>query len=193
MGKIDNDFNPDRLEWCLNRQRELGYVPREDISPLAYIGDNVKYGKCLRVKPFACIGMKGFSFAYREDGTPEEMVHAGGVIIGDYVEVGALTTIACSTLEDTIIGNYVKMDDHVHVGHNSILGNNITLTAGVILGGGVKIGDNAWLGLNCTIKNKVIIGEWAVVGSGAMVIKDVPPYAVVAGCPAKILRYRNES
>jgi len=94
MGNLTNAFNPDRLAWCLDRQKALLYEPQEDISPLSYIGPNVKYGKALRVKPFSSIGKKGFSFAFREDGTPEEMVHTGGVIIGDYVEIGALCTVA---------------------------------------------------------------------------------------------------
>ena len=193
MGKLDNEFNGKRLLWCLNRQKELGYVPQEDISPLSYIGPNVKYGKCLRVKPFSCIGMKGFSFAFREDGTPEEMVHTGGVIIGDYVEIGALCTVPGGTVENTIIGDHTKLDDHIHTAHNTIIGKYTCIAAGAIMGGGCVIGDHVWIGLNATINTKVKVGDWAVVGSGAMVTKDVPPYAVVAGCPAKILRYRNDA
>lgn len=191
MGKLDNDFNRERLEWCLARQKALNYSPYEDISPLAFIGDNVKMGLFCRVKPFSSIGKKGFSWAFREDGTPEEMVHTGGVIIGDYVEIGALCTVPCGTIIDTTLGDYCKLDDHVHIGHNSIIGKACCFAAGAILGGAVKMGNNVWIGLNATINTKVKLGDWAVIGSGAMVTKDVPPYAIVAGCPARILRYRN--
>lgn len=55
--------------------------------------------------------------------------------------------------------------------------------------GKVTIGENAWLGMNVTICPGVTIGKYAVVGAGAVVTKDVPDYAVVAGVPAKVIRY----
>lgn len=56
-----------------------------------------------------------------------------------------------------------------------------------------KIGNDVWIGTDALLvcSNKaLIIGDGAVIGAGAVVIKDVPPYAIVAGCPAKIIRYR---
>lgn len=52
------------------------------------------------------------------------------------------------------------------------------------------IGNDVWIGKRAIIKAGVRIGDGAVIGSGAVVTKDVPPYAVVAGVPAKILKYR---
>lgn len=53
-----------------------------------------------------------------------------------------------------------------------------------------KIGNDVWIGSNVLIKGGVTIGDGAVVGMGSIVTKDVPPYAVVAGNPAKIIKYR---
>lgn len=55
----------------------------------------------------------------------------------------------------------------------------------------VLIGDN-WIGANATILKGVTIGEGAVVAAGAVVTKDVPPFAIVGGVPAKIIKYRFE-
>ena len=53
------------------------------------------------------------------------------------------------------------------------------------------IEDFVWCGANVTILPGVIIGEGAIVGAGSVVVKDVPKYAVVAGNPAIVLKYRN--
>lgn len=56
--------------------------------------------------------------------------------------------------------------------------------------GGVTIGNDVWIGRNALILSGVKIGDGAVIGAAAVVTKDVPPYAIVAGNPAKIIRYR---
>ena len=54
----------------------------------------------------------------------------------------------------------------------------------------VTVGNDVWIGVRAMILGGVTIGDGAVIGAGAIVTKDVPPYAVVAGIPAKLLRYR---
>jgi len=89
------------------------------------------------------------------------------VIIGDNVEIGSLNAIARGTLEDTVIGDNVKTDDHVFIAHNVEVGDNTLIIAGAEVSGGVKIGDGA------------------VVGMGAVVTKSVKAGAVVMGNPAR--------
>lgn len=52
----------------------------------------------------------------------------------------------------------------------------------------IKIGNNVWIGSNATVLPGVTIAEWSVVAAGAVVSKDVPPYTVVGGVPAKVLK-----
>ena len=52
------------------------------------------------------------------------------------------------------------------------------------------IGNDVWIGINAIIKAGITIGNGAVIGAGSVVTKNVPPYAIVAGNPAKIIRYR---
>ena len=56
--------------------------------------------------------------------------------------------------------------------------------------GDINIGNDVWLGSGCTIMSGVTIGDGAVVSSSAVVTKDVPPYTVVAGNPAKVVKQR---
>jgi acetyltransferase-like isoleucine patch superfamily enzyme len=58
-------------------------------------------------------------------------------------------------------------------------------------GGRVTIGDRAWLSFRATILPSVNIGEGAVVAAGALVTRDVPPYAIVAGVPARVVGWRS--
>lgn len=54
----------------------------------------------------------------------------------------------------------------------------------------VVIGNDVWIGCNCLIIEGVKIGDGAIIGAGAVVTKDVPPYSIVAGVPAKVIKYR---
>lgn len=56
----------------------------------------------------------------------------------------------------------------------------------------IVVDDDVWLGYNVTILSGVMIGPGAVVAAGSVVAKDVPPYAVVAGVPARVIKYRFE-
>lgn len=58
--------------------------------------------------------------------------------------------------------------------------------------GNIIVDDDVWIGYGATIMSGVHIGQGAVVAAGAVVTKDVPPYAIVAGVPAKVIKYRFE-
>ncbi len=56
---------------------------------------------------------------------------------------------------------------------------------------GIRIGKDVWLGAHCTVLDGVQIGDGAVIGAGAVVTKDIPPFAVAVGVPASVVRYRK--
>jgi galactoside O-acetyltransferase len=57
--------------------------------------------------------------------------------------------------------------------------------------GGIRIEPDVWLGARVTVLDGVTIGRGSVVGAGAVVTRDLPPYSVAAGVPAKVLRTRQ--
>ena len=146
----------------------------------------VEIGRECRIRENAVIGSDGFGFERDSRGLPVRLPHLGGVRIGDNVEVGALTTVVGGTIDPTIIEDYVKIDDHVHVGHNSIIRRGALLTACAEVGARVEVGEFAWLGANCSTFQGIQIGAHAVVGLGATVLRSVAPNTTVAGNPARV-------
>lgn len=69
-------------------------------------------------------------------------------------------------------------------------GKSVKLSPFTMTGPAPKVGHDVWLGYNCIIKRGVTVGHGAVVAERSIVTKDVPPYAIVGGTPARIIRYR---
>lgn len=151
------------------------------------IGDEVKLGKRCLIKSGAVIGEEGFGFERDADGVAVRLPHIGGVLIGDDVEIGSLTTVCRGTLADTIIRDGAKIDDHVHIAHNVFVDSHAFVIACAEVSGGVRVGAGSWIAPNATVMNQVTIGANAVVGLGAVVLKSVADGAVVVGNPAKPL------
>lgn len=155
------------------------------IGPNAVIRSRSRIGRFCEIKSGAVIGDSGFGFERDLKNRPLRMIHLGGVRIGDHVEVGALTTVVQGALEDTVLEDYVKINDHAHIAHNCHVGEATIIGGGAYLSGSIKVGRNCWIAPNCSIRQKLTIGEKAIVGIGAVVVHDVEPGSMVYGNPAK--------
>ena len=92
----------------------------------------------------------------------------------------------------TKIGNFVMISMGVNVAHHSILHEGSFLSTGVNFGASIIAHKYAYIGISSTIMTGVHeLGENCLIGAGAVVIKDVPTNAVMAGIPAKVLKYRE--
>ena len=134
------------------------------------------------------IGGNGFGYEKNEAGFYEQIPHIGGVVIKDHVEIGNNTCIDRGVLEQTLIGEHVKIDNLVHIAHGVQIGSNTLVIAHSMIGGSTEIGEGVWVAPGALLLNKIRIGDKAVIGMGAVVLKDVDPGDVIAGNPGKSLR-----
>lgn len=152
------------------------------------IHDGVVLGHDCSIKAGAVLGGEGFGFEKDENGNRFRFPQIGGLLIGNYVEVGANTCIDRGALSDTIIGDYTKINNLCHIAHNNNIGKNVTITGCVNVSGSNKIEDNVWIAPNASIVGYVRIGENTVVGMGSVVVKDIPSNEVWVGNPARKIR-----
>ena len=122
----------------------------------------------------------------------EELRSTPNLTIGDNVSFMSNCQISCA--KEISIGNGVLLGDNVFITDN-FHGNSRDnldippLRRKLYLKGKVKIGDNVWIGRNVCIMPNVTIGKGAVIGANAVVTKDIPPYSIVGGIPAKIIKH----
>ncbi len=169
--------NPARLE----KIRELQQYPWN--PPFR------EYGISPEIHPTASIGNEGFGYEW-DAGSNRYLhfPHRGGVIIGNYVRIGAHACIDRGSETDTKIGSDTKIDNLVHIAHNVQIGEHCLIVAGVVVGGSAKIGDRCFIGMNASIKEHVTIGNDVTIGAGSVVLCDVPDGETWAGVPAKKIK-----
>jgi UDP-3-O-[3-hydroxymyristoyl] glucosamine N-acyltransferase len=127
------------------------------------------------------IGSEGFE-CKRNGKEILPIIHTGGVMIREGVEVQALTTVIKSVRGGyTEIGEYSKIDSHVHVGHAVKIGKRSLIAACVMIGGSTQIGDDVWIGPSAAISSSVKIGNGSSITFGSVVTKDVASGERVTG------------
>ena len=124
-----------------------------------------------------------------------------GALIRDHVEIGENAVIMMGAVINigAVIGAGTMIDMNAVVGGRAIVGRLCHIGAGAVLAGVIEpasakpvtIHDHVLVGANAVVIEGVEVGENAVVAAGAVVIDDVPDNAVVAGCPAKIVKMRD--
>jgi acetyltransferase-like isoleucine patch superfamily enzyme len=115
------------------------------------------------------------------------------IILGEDVSIGPYCFIRAG-LAPVKIGSFVTIGAHTAIvsGNPSYDRRDIPIKKQIGSTQGVTVGDDVWMGVGVRIVDGVKIGNGSVIGVGAVVIEDVPEFAIAAGVPARIIGYRNQ-
>lgn len=172
------------------------------IYPNAYIGDNVTIGDhtivfagakiyseslignyCV-INSGVIVGADGFGFVPDENGEYSKVPQIGNVIIEDYVDVGAATTIDRATLGSTIIRKGVKLDNQIQIAHNVEIGKNTVIAAQTGIAGSTKIGENCLIGGQVGIVGHLSIGNNVRIQAQSGIGRHVKDNEILQGSPS---------
>jgi UDP-3-O-[3-hydroxymyristoyl] glucosamine N-acyltransferase len=142
------------------------------------LGDHVTLGNG------TIIGCDGFGFAKDDQGVWCKIPQTGPTILEDHVEVQALSAIDRASVGETRIGQGVKVDNLVQVGHGSSVGAGTLLCAQAGLAGSTHIGRNAILAGQSGVAGHCTVGDGVIITAQSGTHGDIPAGAVMSGSPA---------
>ena len=172
------------------------------IHPNVTIGSNVVIGKGTVIFPGATvyrdciigenciihsgafIGADGFGFAPNEKGEFQKIPQIGNVILEDFVDIGANSTIDRATLGSTIIRRGAKIDNLVQIGHNVEVGTNTAMAAQTGIAGSTKVGNNVLIGGQVGLAGHIKIGNGVRIAAQSGLGSDVKDGTKMMGSPA---------
>lgn len=172
------------------------------IYPNVYIGDNSKIddnvmifpgtqiqsetviGKNCIIHSGCVIGADGFGFSPDQNGRYHKVPQTGNVVLGNFVEVGAGTTIDRATLGSTRIKDGVKLDNQIQIAHNVEIGEDTVIAAQTGIAGSTKIGKNCIIGGQVGIVGHITIGDRVKIQAQSGIGRNVKDDEVLQGSPA---------
>lgn len=190
QGKLDNiDFS--NLEYYGDDKSGILFIELKDFK-----GFYEKY-KTMLVRHRVEVGMRNSAIPMADLGKYNARIEPGA-IVRDLVEIGDGCVIMMGAVLNigAVIGEKTMIDMNVVVGGRAIVGRNCHIGAGTVLAGVIEppsadpviIEDDVLIGANAVVLEGVKVGKGAVIAAGSVVVKDVEPYTVMVGVPAKPLK-----
>ena len=153
------------------------------LLPNVTICHDCEIGEGSLIHPGVVIGSDGFGQA-NDDGYWLKVPQLGKVIIGHDVEIGANTTIDRGAIEDTIIGDNVKLDNLIQIAHNVQIGAHTVISACVAIAGSTHIGEHCMIGGAVGIVGHITITDHVIITGMTMVTKSIKsPGVYSSGTP----------
>lgn len=183
IGFYDDDttlHNKDYFNIPVRGEVKYALTISKDIAVFVPIGNNAVRVNIINL--FRNAGYKTPSFIH-EKTTIDKTVELGNTI---YVLPGT------NIMPYTTIGDYTMISMGVNIAHHTVIAEGCFFSQGSNIGASIQIKELAYIGISATLMTGLkTIGKNTLIGAGAVVIKDVPDNAVMAGVPAKILRYKS--
>ena len=105
---------------------------------------------------------------------------------------GSVVFAGCVLSARSRLGRFSYLNYNAVVSHDAVVGDFAWIMSQVALSGNVRVGEGAFVGVGASTRQGVSIGEWTIIGAGAAVVRDIPPFCVAVGVPAKPIRYYEE-
>jgi UDP-3-O-[3-hydroxymyristoyl] glucosamine N-acyltransferase len=148
------------------------------------VREHCRLGNNVILQNGVVVGSDGFGFAKDDTGHWYKIIQSGPTIIGDNVEVQANSCIDRASVGETYIGNGVKIDNLVQVGHGTKVGDNTLLCAQVGLAGSTEIGKDAILAGQVGVAGHCKIGDKVIITAQSGTHGDIPAGSMISGSPA---------
>ena len=175
---------------CIGYGSEIGDGFRAHANVV--VRERIRIGDNVTLHAGVIVGADGFGYVPSPEGGLVKLPQIGSVRIGNDVEVGANATIDRATIGETRIGNGVKIDNLVQIGHGCSVGDNTVIAAQAGLAGSTRVGAWVQLGGQSGTAGHLSIGDASRVAGKAGITADVEGGSVVAGFPAQpIARWRR--
>jgi len=165
----------------IGQNSKIGKNCRLDSNVVIY--HNCCLGNNVIIQANSTIGSVGFGYSFI-DGAHRLIPHNGGVVIEDFVEIGANCCIDRAKFGNTIIGAGTKIDNLVQIAHNVVIGKCCLIAGLVGISGSCKLGDGVVLGGQAGLADNIEIGDGTMIGARSGVLNSVPARQQLLGMPA---------
>ncbi len=165
----------------IGRNAKIGRNCRLDCNVVIY--HNCIIGNNVIIQANTTIGSTGFGYC-TIDGQHKLIPHNGGVVIEDFVEIGANCCLDRAKFGNTIIGAGTKIDNLVQIAHNTVIGKCCLIAGQVGISGSCKLGDGVVLAGQAGVTDNIEIGNDAMVGGQSGAFHNIPAGKQVFGTPA---------
>ena len=165
----------------IGENSKLGKNCRLDSNVVIY--HNCRLGNNVVIQANSTIGSTGFGYSFIE-GSHRLIPHNGGVVIEDFVEIGANCCIDRAKFGNTIIGAGTKIDNLVQIAHNVVIGKCCLIVAQAGISGSCKLGDGVVLGGQVGLADNIEIGDGAMVGAQSGLSHSIAAGQQFMGSPA---------
>jgi UDP-3-O-[3-hydroxymyristoyl] glucosamine N-acyltransferase len=169
----------------IGENSKIGKNCRFDGNVVVY--HNCTIGNNVIIQANSTIGSTGFGYSFI-DGSHRLIPHNGGVVIEDFVEIGANCCVDRAKFGNTVIGAGTKIDNLVQIAHNVTIGKCCLIAAQVGISGSCKIGDGVVLAGQVGLVDNIEIGDGTMIGAQAGVMSGTAAGARIVGSPAMDIR-----